>query len=545
MKIWSTDRIYENKCVVKTMLSEDTDGDTVLCVTDPDIISLRRKARKTLLVDIGSKTKEVEISPRTLKENMVISLKDNGIGIITNYATTWRDIQLHVVNARKITDKKMRWALNCCKNAANASLKLRETWVSEDESIKAIANMDLDNWKSVYKACNSALCTLRELQERAINTAKSGIFVEFGGTDRSKNGYTHLVIGARAKWHRPNAKVWFESESTLSTISKYVDEQWQELKEWAMETSISLFPGAKANYGTKYKDIFEIVNALRIEYGKSSYNLVKKKNIIGEDAFNEELSKLIENMHTALKLLSIEHGTDIVVVAAYDASNTESTKTSSGKSFVWNCFFEEMMDTIKYLNQEKTGKRLYSVLLDPRFNYETCNAKEIYVKDGKVFEETEQIGLCKIEDGNYNTVIVKNRIYIEKETEKDTLSELNSSLAGTELTIIGLSKNPDLVSGNKLSRASALEHIRKANNIVWTKFYTFKNKQNKEQVYVGFSVRYAPKKYMLLGVIPYVDRVMGRCLKNKLLKIEPVDTNSKSDSRLTVKVTNIIKDLDK
>jgi hypothetical protein len=92
--------------ILDSLGGADTDGDTILVVTDPNVVELRGLRRAPMLTKVTSETFKVAISPKTVKQYMVDSLRDNGIGKITNYGTTWRDIELMVVHMPNPVDGK-------------------------------------------------------------------------------------------------------------------------------------------------------------------------------------------------------------------------------------------------------------------------------------------------------------------------------------------------------------------------------------------------------------------------------------------------------
>lgn len=528
-------------CVSSTLEAlggADTDGDQCLCVTDPDLVKLRDPRRKSLLVKISSKTVTSPLSIEAIKEDMITSLKNNGIGMITDYATTWRDIQLSVARVKRVPSDVSR-ALGGVKEAAQTNMKTMAPWIMEDESIGRIAQMDTKSWISVYTAANAALKQLRILQETSINTAKSGVFVEFGGDDPDKNNYNHLAIAARAKWHRPKAKFSYTSLSPMAEVSRYIEEQWKALGQWANETASPLMPGVKAQFGPQYLEVFESVNGMRAAYGKAVWGLKQKK--MSKEDFNMAFEVISSDYHSMLTVLAFEYGVDMVAVAAYDASNKESkSKKVDGTSFVWNCFFEELLHTLKFLNSGSEGVRLHKINLDPAYNYVYFKeAGTCAVADGVVSLGNKRIGTTKLSDGTYNGIVVDGTPFLTVESAKSTMEEMTATLSGIKFDIIGISHNDDLVAGGKLTKANVVRYIEEYNsNILITKAIKIGETTPRVAVYIATP----DKRMMMIGVIPYEDKVLANALDMKAFVVDLKDKDLDT-SFLRVEIVSLKKDL--
>ena len=528
--------------ILESLGGADTDGDTVLCVTDPSVIDLRDPMRKSLMVKIDSGSNLTRINPESIKENMVFSLKNNGIGLITNYATTWRDIQLSVVRDRGLKDRKIISELKERIRLANENLMLKRPWSIEDQSLVAIANMDLRDWKSIYRACNAALKELRKLQEMSINTAKSGVFVEFGSKDPDVNNYNHLAVGIRADWHRPWApdKRKYQSSSILADINKYSVEKWEALEVWSYRTAQSLTLGLKANYGADYAKIFDVVDSLRVSYGKEIYQMQREH--LGKEEFNSRFEAIASDYHTKLVVLSAEYGIDLVAIAAYDSSNKDTDrndKTSS--SFVWNCFFEEFLATLEFFKGQSVSSRIYKVLLKDEFTYERFATGGMgTVANHEVFLDGVAIGTTSLEDGDYNISIIDGIPYLEVETVSSTVEELTASLKGIAFPILGFGFNPDLVTGEgKLTRANVVSYIQSdiANNIMETREILLGDNPSPR---IACYIKIAGGK-MLIGTIPYDEKLLMNALDNKVFRVVVLEEGSAS--RIMVRVEEVLEDL--
>jgi hypothetical protein len=524
----------------------DTDGDTVLAVTDLDVVALRSDARKTVLVTVPSDTVKEPVCMDTIRVNMVRSLKNNGIGLITNYATTWRDIQVHVQVTRNVP-RKVAKQLARLRDEAKSSIAKGKAWVEDDMAIKAIANMDVDNWLSVYKTCNAALKELRRLQEMAINTAKSGIWVEFGSKDPDKNNYNHLAIKLRADWHKNNPKVNYESSSMMGTTAKYVTEKWRELHAWATETSSNLIIADESDFGVHYEHVFDQVNRLRAEYG-TQINKLKYKQV-DKEVFNEEFEDLTANVHAQLTLLAMQYGVDLVAVACYDASHSkDSRKSGEGASFVWNCYFEEFLATLQYLSEESKTSRLYKIFLSPLFTYEQFVDGTVSVQDKRVLLDNVDIGTVNVASGDYAMVNIDGTPFVKVVTERPTIAAISASLKGEKFALTGFKYWDDKIAGGILTKDTVIQYLTSevGQCVIKTAYANFEKYGPEPRVacYVRISKDKAvpdDQKFMCIGVIPFDEKVLSRALANKAIKVK-VDLTKATDSRLPIVVEDVLFD---
>jgi hypothetical protein len=531
--------------ILESMGGADTDGDTVLCTTEPSIVELKDELRKPLVVEVEAPTYKEEITIQGIKENMVRSLKDNGIGIITNYATTWRDIQLTVF-MDKAVNPKLQKALREVKTAAMKNMKLEKTWVMEDESIMRLSHMDIDDWQSVYKAINGVLQTLRVLQEMAINTAKSGVFVEFGSLDPDVNNYNHLKVNVSADWHKPHIadKKKYESSSTMGMVDSYMIKEWANLKHWAMKTSSHILPGVEADYGVVYQEVYEKVARMAAEYGSEVSNLSAQG--LDPEAFNLEFELITNKYNGMLTILSAQYGVDLVAIAAYDATNRNSSRTEAQKlsSFVWSCFFEEMIATLKFLNRGKTSSRIYRIFLDRRFTYHKfakggpCSVDI----DRGVYLRSVRIGRSSAPEGEYEVVVIDGAPYVKVEVERDSIQKLSSHLNGVEFPVTGFKYNKDKITGEGfLTRDKVISYIESPlnKNIVVTKTVTLKKG---DAPVIALYVRSGDTSHMMIGTLPVEYSVIGRAMNSKAFKVE-VAGKEEAESRLTLRIEKALCEL--
>jgi hypothetical protein len=522
----------------------DTDGDTALIVYDEDIVKLRSRNRKTLLVKLPGGDKKDVVTIQSIKQNMVDSLKNNGIGLITDFATTWRDIQLHCMANRKV-DKGLADALTVVKEFAAQNLETGADWVDDDPSLVAIAAMDVKDWKSVaFTACNAALKQLRVLQEMAINTAKSGVWVEFGCEDPDKNNYKHLGIWIRASWHRDKAKTQYKSTSPMGQVAQYVKDKWAELEAWAKDTAAPVLFSDQMDLGERYEKAFGAANSLRKMYGSTVHEWRRSvyREEMTEDAFKANFDRLTTEIHSQLTALAIEYGVDAVAAAAYDASNTkDADKDGNGTSFVWNCFFEELVDVLQYLENGGTTNKMVRVFVDPEYTFTAVSDTEVSIIDRRVSYKGLEMATAVVDDGNYIMKNIKGNPYICVPIPRRTIDELNASMAGTSTAIIGITRQKD-ANGAELDRPTAVHYLVNLGQcIIRTDLKKFDEYPVPRVV---CNARIAPNVWIPIGTLPAVDKPIVKALANKLFRVRlSKDAYKDSSKRIGIDIVEMLKDL--
>lgn len=513
----------------------DTDGDTCLCVTDPRIVALRYDKRKTLVVEAPSETRNSVMSVRAMKDNMIASLKNNGVGLITDYSTTFRDIQLHVIATKDDWKEGMAPVVNDFKKLKG----IAKDAISDGDNTNvafSIANMDLNDWKSVYKTLNTVLNQLRFLQEMSINTAKSGKFVDF-------KEFPYLNISCRAAWHKSRSKSTFTSKSPMSQLSAYVKEEWTSLYDWAMDTAETMPLDYQFD---NYEEIYKAVDSLKAEYGKKVHQLKLKK--LPKEKFNDAFEDIVNDINMQLNYLSVRYGTDAVAITAYVTSNKEQKKSAEGTSFVWNCLFEDFMDTLQFLNKQEGlyTDRLFKVALNQTHAYSKFDEMVMTVEDSSVCVDETIIGRSSIEDGSYVACTIGESLYIRKKTIAPTVDKLNNTLKGKDFVVIGFQHYEDKIGGGCMTRDKAEAYLN--SEAVANEVYLYRGRAKSEDT---ASRLYAlipcatTGKYIPIGIIPDGDR--GRTALNKVLvskKVKAVvsSRDKGQSSRIVLTIDEVLED---
>lgn len=447
----------------------DTDGDTVLIVTEPTIVSLRSLRRAPMLIDIGSETFHTIITPESIKQYMVDSLKDSGIGRITNWATTWRDIELMIVHMPNPINGKYRLPSNVKEALVNVvkkakivlqndkdmpegdKRKLNEIELASVRQVALIADVNDDSkystWaKIVINACEANLVLTRFLQETSINTAKSGVFVDF-------KRYPWLSLKAdsnkevRASWHRPNSEEKYESWSTMGQLSSYVKDKWDELRTWAGETSKPLTIGTDLDWAS-YRETYKSIRELKASYGTAMYTLNHKgKENVDEDVVADDKQRMKEYKELGiyynciLRRIAVEIGSiDAVSAMVYRATNDRDKDNDEGLSFVWQCWGEEFVQTLKHMNSGSASRRLVIVNMAKEYVSYTLTPGEYIVAEGKVYLPQfpeKVIAYSKVPDGNYEIIVIDETPYLLFNVVKKTVESMAANFKGTKLKLIG------------------------------------------------------------------------------------------------------------
>ena len=556
----------------------DIDGDKALCVTDPKIVRLRRYARPALFVKIDDEEVKCCITMDAIKDYMIRSLRNNGVGKITNYATTWRDIQHYAIYCLVYEEQlpgKIRKALKEARKAARLNIESGKGWIQDDPSLEPLAqlttekdenNIDQFDLEAVIKAIDAMLEQLRMLQEMAIHTPKSGIFVEFGCTDPDRNNYNHLTIEIRASWHQPDMdkSKTYNSKSPMGFAAKYAEEQWRKLKDEIRENSVSLFPNANSYYNADLMDVYKEVKELKATYGRTVKQISDQKRYgeIDKEEFGIYFEELTDFMHSELTALAVEHGVDKIAIMAYDASYQDGKKGTSGKSFVWHCFFEELLDTLalhktKHFNEGEADvyddTRLYPVIKDIEYIYESIEAGEIAITNNEVFKDDVKIGFCYKEDGTYNMISVNDRLYVEDDVELKTVEELTATLDdNTVIKVVGFKFYLDAIAndGSLMSREKLLEYLpsKTCQNMLRARVNTSKKSANKLMVELFIRSGKDEDGEPIWSPVGSMEREavnLARVLNGKIFTVKYLDDSKDLDKNGEVYKTRLSLGIDK
>ena len=453
----------------------DTDGDTVLIVTDPAIVSLRNTKRPPTLIKVTSTKKLCVINPDNIKQYMIESLVDAGIGRITNWATTWRDIELMVLfmpnpdtgkyklpsvvaaELSAVAKKAEKWLRKnyetikslCLESLVDISdLKddaddKTEDWAYHVVAARATAAMkginsdDFNSWaKLVVAACEANITLLRRLQETAINTAKSGVFVDF-----SMCPWVQLQI--RARWHRPSFKVTYNSWSTLGQLAPYVDGVWKEIREWTRNTSVPVELGIDI---APYKEQYNIIREIKGRFGQEVGLLFDSNNEETAEMSRDERMRMYREISAKYNLLlrsiAADIGSiDVVTALVYQATLDRNDSNEEGLSFIWACWGEEFVATLRHLNSDKKTKRLVVVhMLKEFMSYTLPSGKYIVQDEGLRFLEYPElvVATVSVPDGAYEVINYNETPYLLIEMTRPKVDQTKVSLKGTKIFIIGM-----------------------------------------------------------------------------------------------------------
>jgi len=550
----------------------DTDGDTVLVVTEPTIVELRSLRRPPMLTKVDAETFKTIINPESVKKYMTDSLEDAGIGRITNWSTTWRDIELMVVHMPNPVDGKYRLPkvvkdalLDAAKEARSALKingdKMNEIEKASAEATAAIRDINVDEkfkeWAVlVINAAEANIALTRNLQEASINTAKSGIFVDF-------NKYPWLKLKIRASWHRPYAQEAYDSWSTMGQLSTYAESKWKELRKWAGETAKPIRIGEDLDWPS-YREVYRTIRELKASFGTAMYELTRRNTDNGEEyesaserdkARMDAIKELGVYYNQILRRIAVEIGSvDAVSAMVYRATNDRDKDTDEGLSFVWQCWGEEFVHTLRHMNSGKASKRLVVVRMAKEYEDRTLPAGEYIVSEGGVrFPEypDDVVAYAKVPDGTYEVITFDETPYILVNVVKKTVESMAANFKGVKMRLIGFKYH--MYNGNVLTRNDVKELLAAANYVVTV----HSGEKNGEFIDALVTVCLPDSdEPICIGNLPSggakndESGYFAQALHNKVIRVliprsaDKEDTNKKGEqNRLTLEIVEIIEDL--
>ena len=459
---------------------EDTDGDTILVVTEPSIVELRSLKRPPTLVKIDDSIRTCIINPENIREYMIDSLEDAGIGRITNWGTTWRDIELMIIHMPNPISGKYRLPNDLKNEILDLAVEARETLkmhrqdmdeleIMAAEATAAIKDINVDTklveWATlIIRACEMNASLIRRLQETAINTAKSGVFVPF---DR----YPWLKLKIRATWHRPHASSTYDSWSTMGQISIYTDDKWSKLRDWSGETSKPLNIGSHIDW-TMYQEEYKHIRELKSSYGTAIHNLISNTKSNEDD---QEIDNLVEDkdrmriyrelgdyFNSILRGIAVGiNSIDAVSAMVYRATNDRDKTNDEGLSFLWQCWGEEFVHTLRHLNSGSKSKRLVVVRMEKEYEEYTLPAGEYIVRDeGVRFSSHPEnvVAKVRVPNGIYEIITFDEVPYLLAEIKRNTVESMAATFKDVQIRVVGIKYHT--FNGEQLNRNKVKELIK-------------------------------------------------------------------------------------
>jgi hypothetical protein len=272
---------------------------------------------------------------------------------------------------------------------------------------------------------------------------------------------------------------------------------------------------------------------------------------------------ITEEYHTALRILAMNVGNiDDMSVLVYMASNDgdkSSKTTTDGLAFVWHCWADEFIHTLKYRASGSNSTRLVMVQLAKEF--ETCLfADGEYVVENCEIKSPSMpnvvIGKVNVPDDVYKMVNYDGRPYVVLGITKPTIDVLNASLKDVVFRVIGfqhqlykgcaLTKNKvkDMMFNEMgcgtIAVKSVIVDIKMTDGSI--------RKEPRAVVYIRTE---EGKPWAPIGNIPYqggkddMSKIHTEALSNKILKVQIAKKIDQKDieTRLFLQVVSVIKDL--
>jgi hypothetical protein len=449
----------------------DCDGDTGLICIQDKVVAMVSRNRVPLLCKIPSKKMTAVISLKSMDAYSKFILRDNEIGTLTNSGTVWRDIESNVQHAldpkKVVLPSAVIKALKDAGKFARKILSANEATMDEYEksAINAIIPLELlwdryDNpvnpdWQMILiLACEAALKVIRRLQEAAISTAKTGVFIE---TAR----YKYVMLKIRPTWFRTtyDPKLNYNSNGMMAFVHSYTKTKWDELNEWANTTSsVMQIPVKDISHHQK---LYNKILSIKAEYGVEQFRLEKKWGWVpegmdrdtAEQLRDSEREMICTHFHNKLRVLAMEEGSiDTVSSLVYYAGNEglRAGQRSKSKghvkekiytgSFAWRCWGEELIATMKHVAAGQSHSKVIPISLSSEFRgclltpkwYRVTGRKLTDAAGGEVV-----FGKVNVDDGIYELANLNEKNYLLKSFDYEGEEEAVADLSSVGFRVIG------------------------------------------------------------------------------------------------------------
>lgn len=382
----------------------DFDGDLAMVLADENLLKLL-KPDDFVFVEVETTAKKIIVTYENLKNAIANSLCSPGIGLVTNYGSTWAEVA-HVIRWFMITKPKQVRLPKCMypnwnedpeapqyrqqnfgyvflRNLgdkpnqkglsvlAAEALHLRGANMPEweREACGAIAALRDDHLAPLLKkdsltyaefetlaipfmkACEGGTNVVRYLQELAINTAKSDVWAFYVRNHLGElvpdTKYSYIAMDIRPFWKRnPNRYKTFEADYTpMGLVNKYTGLVFDSIFKNLL---VATRPIPALSDAPKNTQLYQTIDKMVLEYNAAKKALaIQRANASSskdEDAIMKKFSLLnVEYRNKASVLL---YGNDIcdVLRAAYTATYTHADREKGTRmSFVYSVFGDEFL----------------------------------------------------------------------------------------------------------------------------------------------------------------------------------------------------------
>lgn len=376
----------------------DFDGDRAMVIWDEAILSLLYPD-DLVLVDVDTSSNKIEINYENLRDAMANSLCNAGIGLITNWGTTWAEIA-HVFKWYMVTQpERIKLPEVYRENRNNPEegefwmQKLSATFFKEGKQkkydgavIKAMAKLtlygnEMPAWEKqaveamakmrtvqnslekssiplaefmriapiVLEACEGATKVVRYLQELAINTAKSDKWALYvrdpeTGELQASSRYDYISLFIRPYWRRaPARKNTFESNVTpMGVVSSYTEATYAAQHTRLMSGT---HPIPELTHVDKTSPIYREVDSYVLAYNNEVRMAVAAANALGghRDRMFDEIKFIKSKYRSIMQNAMYQHDIIDVLMCAYASTHTHAVKDDGRRmSFVYATMGEEL-----------------------------------------------------------------------------------------------------------------------------------------------------------------------------------------------------------
>lgn len=418
----------------------DVDGDKALCIVDFRLIKYFKNDNYIIFDDREATPVECNITPDILSEHYKNTVNASMIGIITDYATYFRDLQLSGFS-------KFRDYTGRVHDIDDLIKKLR-----------FIQGWDIDKAKNDYEVI---LCNFMKVNKKPAWLAYRKAFHKDSKTFIEKDGRIEInedVIDER-------------SNSPLQQLFNYSMTRVPELLSNKGTTDKSLVYSLlktidKSAYETLRPKIAKLEKQYREKVGDllSTFYFGVDKNRLSKEEMqrmNEQLSEQLEELYERYryKLISFCKGNkevlDCIVATSYDVCYNRKSEGSSNyvtksRSFVWNVFKDELTEL---LAKNTKGD---SLVLLPSIGEEI---NEVVVNNvGALFLNHRFIKMTSIPAGSYEPITFKDKTVIK--TPRIKLTMPSTYLEEKVTKFIGVSDMTLSVAVNGATIKETLDAIK-------------------------------------------------------------------------------------
>lgn len=411
----------------------DFDGDKAMVIWDSMILPMIEDT-DVVLVDVSGKAVSVELSYENVRDSVANSLANAGIGLITNYGSTWQEIRqivrgillqqpktvslprIKVWNSKAQQEELQGLGIFLVDNHQSGQWRRGAAYLAQETLNK---RPQLDNWEKeaclaisklyniekelnvkqldfetfsnvvapiLLRACEGAIQVVRYLQELAINTAKSDIWALYKRTTDGKlstrHDFDYVALTIRPLWKREK-KSFSSGLTPMGIVNDFNQKAYAEARKNALSMcKLDPYLNSAPN-----DELFGIMDSMVKAYNESMRAILRRCEEINdrdrEREFRGREQDALKTSNTRKVLdLQAKYGPLAVLRAAYTATHKHANlMTGSKMSFVYRMLTEELL---AYMNNSKEDCQVLPLKVIPNLLYGKT------VTDGSVTSHYEE-----------------------------------------------------------------------------------------------------------------------------------------------------------